>query len=529
MIAEHHDNTSALPATLDGWKARADYFESLFKVEKLENAKLRLNNRNLAQRLYGRSSEKLNDAQRLLFGILDHLPLPMSDEGKELLKQARKGVDDRGAEEPKRRGGGRDRDRFAHLPEVVTLINPPEEDRAGLIWISEEVTEQVECEPAKLYRNILVRPVWGHPKREQAPIIAPLPPEATVFPGARYGLRLMIRSILGKFCDHLPLHRQEGISLREGALISRQGLMRVVGNTAHLLISIAEQLKCMILDSGYFHLDETVTKVNDPERRGRSHDAYFWGFLAPHAKAVYFKFTLTRSERMLFEIFPPKWVGDVHTDGAGWYASAFPDMPFLRHFECMMHLRRYTLAAMEANEAQMKPILKDITTLYAIERRAKKLALTHEQRGHYRQRYARPILKRMQKAFKKLEDCPALEGASREAVTYANRRWPHLMAYGKRGNGHIGIDQNPIEQRFRTTKIGRKNWIAIGHPKAGWRYAVLYTVLETCRLVGVNPESYLLWVLPQLSQGTNQTTAKGLLPHDFAELFPEQILPARTH
>jgi transposase len=58
----------------------------------------------------------------------------------------------------------------------------------------------------------------------------------------------------------------------------------------------------------------------------------------------------------------------------------------------------------------------------------------------------------------------------------------------------------------------------IGHPKAGWVSAVLYTVIGTCRLVGVNPEEYLRWVLPQLAAGTNRSTASGLLPHDFARL-----------
>jgi transposase len=265
--------------------------------------------------------------------------------------------------------------------------------------------------------------------------------------------------------------------------------------------------------SGYLHIDETITQLIDPERRGRSHDAFFWGFLAPHEKALYMKFTPKRSEATLFEFFPLKWEGDAQTDGAPWYASAFPDMPFLRHFECVGHLRSYVLKAMAANEREMTPILKDITALYAIERRANmRLQLSHEQRGHYRHLYAKPILKRLRKTFRKLKDSPKLEGHALEAVTYANNRW-----------------QSPIERIFRPTKIGQNNWIAIGHPNAGWRAAVLYSIIGTCRLLNVNPEAYLLWVLPQLAVGTNKTTAQGLLPHDFAALFPEHVLAARPH
>jgi len=244
---------------------------------------------------------------------------------------------------------------------------------------------------------------------------------------------------------------------------------------------------------------------------------------------VYFKFaTTTRCERRVFELFPLKWEGDVQTDGAPWYASAFPDMPFLRHFECLAHLRRYVLRAMVANQHEMQPILRAILELYRIERRAKRLKLSHAERGHYRHLFAKPILKGMQKVFLRLKDSEKLEGAALEAVTYANNRWQHLAAYANVGNGHILIDQNPVEASFRPSKLGLKNYLAIGHPKAGWRAAVLYSVIGTCKLLNVDPEAYLIWVLPRLAVGTNKTTARGLLPHDFAALFPQHVLPPRS-
>jgi len=82
-----------------------------------------------------------------------------------------------------------------------------------------------------------------------------------------------------------------------------------------------------------------------------------------------------------------------------------------------------------------------------------------------------------------------------------------------------------MENCFRPTKIGLKNYMFIGNPRAGWVSAVLYTVIGTCRLVGVNPEEYLRWVLPQLAAGTNRSTASGLLPHDFARLHQPTLEP----
>ena len=76
---------------------------------------------------------------------------------------------------------------------------------------------------------------------------------------------------------------------------------------------------------------------------------------------------------------------------------------------------------------------------------------------------------------------------------------------------------NPVERGIRPTKLGAKNWLFIGHPDAGWRSAVVYSIVGTCKLAGVNPEHYLRWVLPKLAAATT-STAKNLLPHDFAAL-----------
>ena len=62
-----------------------------------------------------------------------------------------------------------------------------------------------------------------------------------------------------------------------------------------------------------------------------------------------------------------------------------------------------------------------------------------------------------------------------------------------------------------------KNWLFIGHPSAGWRSAVIYSITGTCQLLKVNPEQYLTWELPKLASARSHDTA-GLLPHDYAAL-----------
>jgi transposase len=510
-------NTEALPTDTAALHALVRELQSKLTISDLRCARAEYKLRDLLRRLYGAKNEKLNDAQRLLFGILEEQVNPAA------LLPTMSGSAQKTS--GKRKGGGR-RPKPENLPIRRKLIDLPEEQKAGLIKIREEITEQIEYRPSRFYLLHLVRPVYAHPKKEHAPILAALPPQ--VIPHAGVGPGFIAHVLVAKYCDHLPLYRQEGIDARAGVWISRQARCRYVDAAAHLLITIREQLKKMILASGYVQVDETFTKLLDPERRGRSHDAYLWGYHAPHEKAIVLEFSPTRGGEILYDFFPVRWAGVAQTDGAAMYPPVFKHRAGIVHIECIAHLRRYVLDAIKSDERQAIPLLRDITALYRIERVARVLGLSHEARGLLRHAQAKPVLRRLQRKFRALEHTAPPSGNLREAVTYANGRWPHLVRYAKIGFGHVHIDQNPIERCFRPGKVGLRNYLFIGHPAAGWRSAVIYSVVATCKLLGVNPESYVTWVLPILAAGTNHSTAQGLLPHDFARLHEEAIITPRA-
>jgi transposase len=152
-------------------------------------------------------------------------------------------------------------------------IDLPEDQRQGLVKIREEITEQIEYQPSRFYLLQLVRPVYAHPKKEQGPVVAALPPQ--VIPQAGVGPGFIAHVLIAKCVDHLPLYRQERIDARGGVWIGRLARCRYVEAAAHLLITIRSLLIDMILRNGYVQVDETFTKLMDPDRRGRSHDAYF--------------------------------------------------------------------------------------------------------------------------------------------------------------------------------------------------------------------------------------------------------------
>jgi hypothetical protein len=127
----------------------------------------------------------------------------------------------------------------------------------------------------------------------------------------------------------------------------------------------------------------------------------------------------------------------------------------------------------------------------------------------------------MESALKKASVDPAIlpQSALFNAVHYALNRWDALTRFAQPGFGHVQIDSNAVERAIRPSAVGKKNFLFIGHPNAGWRSAVIYSVLGTCALLNVNPWNYLTWALPKLAGATTKTA------HEFT---PQRFVNPRT-
>ena len=183
----------------------------------------------------------------------------------------------------------------------------------------------------------------------------------------------------------------------------------------------------------------------------------------------------------------------------------------------MAHLRRYVVEALEAGVHLdiVAQLLSDIALLYPIETEARKQVLSHTACAELRQRESVPILERLHEQFKRIAQSELPQSRLGKAAAYALARWETLIRYAEPGMGHVLIDQNSVERGSRPTKLGAKNWMYIGHPNAGWRSAVIYSITGTCRLLKINPTDYLTWVLPRLAAATSGQV-DGLLPHNYA-------------
>ena len=340
---------------------------------------------------------------------------------------------------------------------------------------------------------------------------------ARVIPQSGAGPGLLAHILMSKYVDHLPLYRLEQIAARSGVELPRQKQCRWVEQCAHPLLTVHHQLKHSILASGYVQVDETPVEVLDADQGGKAAQFYLWTYHASNQKMIRFDFNLSRGRTSPDAFFPRHWSGVLQSDGYELYSALIRDRKLGTHIGCMAHLRRHLVDAIDGGGTIVAELLADIGKLYGLEKRAREASFSHRQRAYLRHAYARPILKSLQQRFVALKDSELPSGALGKAAAYALNHWPQIVRYAKARFGYVNIDNNPIERGIRPTKLGMKNWMFIGHPDAGWRSAVIYSITGTCKLLGVNPESYFKWVLTQLAAATNHT-AKNLLPHDFAAL-----------
>ena len=420
---------------------------------------------------------------------------------------------------PPRKGGGR-RAAPANLPIERVVLDVPAGEREGCIQIREEVTEEIDYVPSRFIRRHYVRPVYAHPGKLSAPVVAALP--ARVIPQGSVGVGLLAHIVVSRYTDHLPFYRQEQIFARSGVQLDRQKLSRWAEHVALLLKGIHTQLRERVLATGYIQADETAVKLLDAERPGAARDSWLWTYLAPGAQALVFDFHESRGRDSPRNFIPEDWQGVLQTDGYELYRALCNERPQIVQAGCMAHARRKWVEAADGGGELVAAILADFALLYRIETEARERQLSPQERAQLRQDRSELRLAQLQQKLQRARELALPQSRMGLAAQYALGRWSVLTRFAQPGYGHVEIDNNPVENCIRPTALGKKNWLFIGHPDAGWKAAVLYSVLGTCKLLKINPELYLAWVLPKLAAATSTTAASGLLPHDYAAIFKER-------
>lgn len=458
-----------------------------------ENQLLRQKLDALARRIFGRKSEQL-DTNQLEF-LLGQLERP-SASVEAVIPEA--------DTTPRRQSKPRQPRCPDDLPVEIELIDPPAVTENPSLYrqIGEEVSEQLDYQPGLFFKRRLVRRTWVRRSDPDAvPVTAVLPPKllerGILAPG------LLAHILVSKYADHLPLYRQESIFYqRHGVYLPRQTLARGVELAADWLKPIVDHILAEQLAGGYVQIDETPVKYLDPGQ-GRTSQGYFWTVKTPGADTVY-HWTPSRGHESLLHILPESFQGTVQCDGYGAYRTMLKKRPGVRLAGCWAHVRRKFHEAFEQKEAAVRSawILGQIGQLYAIERTLRRSRAGPKLRAAVRAAQSRPILNRLHRLFTKVQNQHRPQSLMGKALSYALGQWELLEVYVQ--DGRLEIDNNPVENAIRPTALGRKNWLFIGAEEAGWRSAVVYSIIQSCKAHGVEPHAYLKNVLTRLPSMTNR-------------------------
>lgn len=361
-------------------------------------------------------------------------------------------------------------------------------------------SERFEYVPARIIRHEILRPKYACPCGEGTVSQAPLPP-APIEKGLP-GPGLLAQVILAKYDDHLPLYRQEQQFARLGVCFPRQTLCDWVEKGAGLLQLIVTRLKQKLMSAPYLQVDETPVKVMDPELKGKCATGYLWVAAVPGGD-VLFEFHRGRGKNCADELLQDYQSGYLQRDGYGVYGAIARDRPGIVPVGCGAHLRRKFVDALEDEPVQARWFVDQWRKLYLIERHARDEGLDPDGRRTLRQEKSKPVVELMKARLDELGQSSLLpQSPLGKAVRYALHEWEAWTRYLE--DGRLEIDNNLTENALRPACLGRRNYLFIGHPEAGWRSAVIYTLIASCRRRGIDPWEYLKDALARLPAMTNQ-------------------------
>jgi transposase len=333
--------------------------------------------------------------------------------------------------------------------------------------IGEEISEEIDLIPPKLIRRRTVRPKLACDCGEAGVKIAPLPPR--LIPQSRLGLGLATHILLSRFDDHLSFYRlEQQFRERHGIIIARQQMVQWVEQIAGWLRPICDRIWQRMLAGGYLQVDETPVRVLDPDVEGKAARGYLWFYAVPHGDVI-LDFDRSRALRVVQQRLL-NFTGTIQTDAYEVYQSLERRESRIERIGCLAHSRRRFYAALQQNLPEAAWFISQIRLLYQIENEARDYAAT--QRHDLRQQRAPAIWENLKTRALELQPKFLPKSTIGSAVRYLLNEYEALTGYLR--DGRFEIDNNLVENSIRPSAVGKKRWLFIGHPNAGWRSAVVY-------------------------------------------------------
>jgi len=457
---------------------------------------------------FGRSSELLNASQiSLLDETIEADIAAIELELQELAPAAKTPPQPR--QQPKRAAlpAGLPRVDIHHEPDSTTCGCGCQLKRIG-----QDVSERLDYTPGVFTVEQHIRGKWACTQC-QTLIQAPVP--AQIIDKGIPTAGLLAQVLVAKYSDHLPLYRQERIFGRAGVEIPRSTLAQWVGICGVQLQPLVDALKDEILRHSVLHADETPVQMLKPGNK-KTHRAYLWAY-APGAfedlKAVVYDFCESRAGEHA-RTFLGKWKGSLVCDNYAGYKAGFGSG--ITEVGCMAHARRKFFDLHFSSKSQIAgQACAYVSQLYDVEREVKHL--NADERLQRRQSESKPLTDAFH-AWMLLHRQKVTDGsATAKALDYSLKRWTALTQF--LNDGKLPIDNNWIENQIRPIAIGRNNWLFAGSLRAGQRAAAVMSLIQSAKLNGHDPYSYLKDVLARLPTHKNSQIVE-LLPHRWKPTNP---------
>jgi transposase len=412
----------------------------------------------------------------------------------------------------------------AHLPREQQVVDLSEADKVGLVEIGRDQSERLAYRPGTFYVLCTVRPRYVNPQQPDAGVQQmPAPPCA--IPSGILDLSVLVEFIVSKFADHIPLSRQIDRIARLGVELSLSTVSANLLTIAQMwLKSIVDALWIVARQRGSLHVDETVFPTL-PERGSgdrQTKKTRLWTYLNDTGPPIIlFHYTQSKAGQHVQEVLSD-WKGPndactlyLHADAASNYEALYRAYPRIQPVNCWAHARRkfYAIAQDSSVKIFAHEAVEQIDVLFAYEREWK--ALSTQERFAKRQTEAQPQLEKLHAML--IEKQKHLGGsdansATAQAISYLTKRWANFTRYTEHGD--LVMSNNAAERALRKAALGRKNFLFAGNERGGEAAAIFYSLIETAKANGIEPNQWLLKVLREFPKrnGSSFHDVKDLLP-----------------
>jgi transposase len=488
------DDPGTLKAMLLAERARAERLEQIIKE--------------LQRHRFGRRAETLPEDQ-LLLGLEDVEQVAASGEAES---------EDAAAAERTRCATQRRTNRGslpAHLPRIEMVVDIEDHTcpccRNALHRIGEDRSERLDIIPAQLRVLVVRRPKYACRACEEVVVQAPAP--ARLIEGGLPTEATVAQVLVAKYADHLPLYRQAQIYARQGITLDRSTLADWVGRAAWLLRPVHERLLMRLKSSTKLFADETTAPVLDPGR-GRTKIGQLWAYARDDRSwggsdppgVTYVYAPDRKAERPIAHLAGFK--GILQVDGYGGY-RVLAERGHVQLAFCWAHVRRRFYELASAGPAPIaSEALKRIAELYAVETEIR--GRNADERCALRQEKSRPLLDELEPWLRAKLGLISQKTKLAEAIRYALSRWDGLTRF--LDDGRIDIDSNVVERSIRPIALNRKNALFAGSDGGGEHWAVIASLIETCKLCDVEPQTYLADVITKIVNSHPNSQIDDLLP-----------------